>query len=350
MSMLSSPEQLQPVRGMGEVLELIPYLLGFHPADSVVLLDVGPPRRRIGMTTLRVDLDKLLADPEWVGELVGEFTGSGAVVVVIYGAAERSTALLFPRFALSLRAHGVKLEDAVLVDGGLWWSMRSGDLCCRPETGTPVLPLDGPPTPMAALAAFAGLSAQPDREALRRSLDPLPGPDEDLFAEVLLAEAGLVQAGATRRGLNQWRAATIELFRTTLREARSSVDHVPTNRVPVEDIARLIVGMLDLVVRDGCWRALEVDSSSTAFNVCWDLVRRAREPYRAPALFLLGWVAWRRGDGVLGALAAEQCLAADAGYDAARLLQVILDRGIMPAQVPRLRPSRRGRRLRRRPS
>jgi hypothetical protein len=350
--MLPSREQIQPVypRGVGEVLELIPYLLGYHPDDSVVLIDVGPHRTKAGAGLLRADLGPLLADPESVGELTGGFAGCADVLVVIYGAAERATALLFPRFAISLQARGVRMLDAVLVAGGLWWSMRFGDQCCRPETGTPVLPPAGQPSSIAALAAVAGWSAQPDLQSLRHSLDPLPGPDDDLFAEVLLAEAGLVTAAATVRGHNDWRTATIELFRATLRQARDSVDHNPAHRVAVEELARLLVGMLDQAVRDGCWCALEVDSSPTALNVCWELVRRAREPYRAPALFLLGWVAWRRGDGVLAGLAAERCLAADVGYDAARLLLAMVERRVSPNQVPRLRPQRRARRLRRRRS
>src|SRR5215469_7118327 len=98
--MLPAHERLQVLhpRGPGDVVELIPYLLGYHPSGSIVMVDMGPHDRRVGVKVLRVDLDEVLADPEWVGEMCAEFAGCAAVMVVIYGSAQRSTATLFPRF------------------------------------------------------------------------------------------------------------------------------------------------------------------------------------------------------------------------------------------------------------
>jgi hypothetical protein len=60
-------------------------------------------------------------------------------------------------------------------------------------------------------------------------------------------------------------------------------------------------------------------------------------------MFLLGWAAWRRGDGALARVAAHRALASDADYDAARLLLVVLDHGIDPDELPRLLAARPGR-------
>jgi Domain of unknown function (DUF4192) len=343
---LSSQEELQPLPGSGALVELIPYLLGYHPSDSVVVVDMDPRRLVAGSVLLRMDLDRILADPEAVGDLGRPFVGSAGVVVVIYGPAARSTALLFPELSLSLGALGVWMVDAILVDGGLWWSLRFGDPCCRPENGTPVQPPADRPTPVTALATYAGWTALPDREALARTLDRVPAADDaELAAAIVTAEAEMVAAAASPAGLSRWRRATTELFRAVLRQARAGVDRYPPFRIATADVARLLSGLADRVVRDRCWRALECDTSSTAFNVCWDLVRRAPDPYRAPPLFLLGWVAWRRGNPSLADLAAERGLVADAGYEAARLLRVIVDRGVPPTRVTRL--PRRIRRRRR---
>jgi hypothetical protein len=311
----------------------------------VVLVDVEPRDPAAGTMVLHVELDMIEVGPGSMLELTGRFAGSTGAVILVYGPAVRATALLVPAAARALSAHGVWIVDAILVDGELWWSLMFGDRCCRPETGTPVRSPDGQPSAIAAMATCAGWTAHPDREALRRSLDPVPPPDQaELAAALAAAEAEMVAAAAVAGGRPGWRRSTVELFRTVLRQARERVDRYPPHHITTEDLGRLLVGLLDLVVRDGCWRALEIDASSTAFNLCWELARRAPEPYRAPPLFLLGWVAWRRGDGVLAGLAAERCLAADAEYEAARLLRVVVDRCIPPTRVPRMRPSRRIRR------
>jgi hypothetical protein len=102
------------------------------------------------------------------------------------------------------------------------------------------------------------------------------------------------------------------------------------------EVARLLVGLTDIDARDACWRVLEIRCSVQALGVCWQLARRSLPPYRAAPLFLLGWAAWRRGDGALARIAVEQALQEDAAYGAALLLLDILDHGIRPDEVPRL--------------
>ncbi len=52
----SSPAARARVRDPGELLAALPYLLGFHPRDSLVVIAFdGPSGRRVGMTQ-RVDL------------------------------------------------------------------------------------------------------------------------------------------------------------------------------------------------------------------------------------------------------------------------------------------------------
>src|SRR5512144_616101 len=52
---LPQPAPRLRLRSPGEILALVPYLLGFHPSESLVLVAVRGPRRRI-VCTLRWDL------------------------------------------------------------------------------------------------------------------------------------------------------------------------------------------------------------------------------------------------------------------------------------------------------
>jgi hypothetical protein len=53
-------------------------------------------------------------------------------------------------------------------------------------------------------------------------------------------------------------------------------------------------------------------------------------------MFLLGWLAFRSGDGALANIACENCLAGDPDYGAANLLRGALSRGVDPRRLPML--------------
>jgi hypothetical protein len=157
------------------------------------------------------------------------------------------------------------------------------------------------------------------------------------------AEAAFVLAAARRGTPSAWRAGTRERFRRAIRRARAArrPDGPEPDWLSNHDVARLLVGLADLGARDACWRDLDLRCSSEAYAVCWQLARRSLPPYRSAPLFLLGWAAWRRGNGALARIAALEVLDGDASYDAARLLLVVLDHGVEPDELPRLaRPGR----------
>ncbi|MGH3329093.1 MAG: DUF4192 family protein, partial [Streptomycetales bacterium] len=61
----------------GELVEVVPYLLGFHPEDSVVLLALEEPRRRVGLT-MRVDLPRPDDVAGFARECAARCSGSAA--------------------------------------------------------------------------------------------------------------------------------------------------------------------------------------------------------------------------------------------------------------------------------
>lgn len=77
-----------------ELLALVPYQLGFHPAESAVVVSLRGPRSTVG-TIARMDLADL-ADPvhgaDAARALMGHLLADGArrVVVVLYTADRKS--------------------------------------------------------------------------------------------------------------------------------------------------------------------------------------------------------------------------------------------------------------------
>jgi hypothetical protein len=336
------------LRGPADLVELIPFVLGFHPANSVVVVELRQSRSRVG-SVVRADLADVTDGIRFAACLVTRLAAGGAdgAVVVVYGSAELPRggegAALVGVIRAALSAAGVPLCDALAVGGGRWRSYFCDDPRCCPATGTPVAAQ--PASAVAAAAAVAGLVALPDRQALERSLQPTARATAGSMQYALRqAEAALVLAAARSGAPAAWRAGTRERFRRAIRRARGRThqDGPAADWLTDHDAARLLVGLVDLGARDACWRDLDLRCSAEAFAVCWQLARRSSPPYRAAPLFLLGWAAWRRGDGALARIAALQSLEDDAGYDAARLLLVVLDHGLDPAELPRLamRPGR----------
>src|SRR5262249_61645368 len=80
-----------------------------------------------------------------------------------------------------------------------------------------------------------------------------------------------------------------------------------------------------------------------------DVPRRARADLVAAPATLLGYAAWRYGDGALARVAIERALDADSGYSLAHLLGEALDRALPPSLLDE-EPAHRRRRRRRRPA
>lgn len=175
-----SPESLfppvsQPRLLLGsteDVLGAVPYLLGFHPAESLVVIGLtgGLPRSRLHLT-VRWDLPLASGG---LGEIVPLFQKEDVtqVVMVGYGPGPLVTPAIDEAGAL-FRRGGLTVVDALRVEGGRYWSYGCSQTDCCPVDG---VPYERRATVVAAEAVLHGLVAWPDRQALERSLDPVAEP------------------------------------------------------------------------------------------------------------------------------------------------------------------------------
>src|SRR4029077_7640211 len=163
----------------GELLAIVPHLLGFVPKASLVVMGTEPPRDRVKVT-LRYDLP----DPPGAGvaaDIAAHAVGVvgsqrlKAMMAVAYG-----TATLVEPVAYALRdaarQAGIKLRDVLRVEGGRYWSYACGDEACCPAAGAP---LDPAASPAAATMAAAGMAVLADRTEVAAQVAPLAGADAD---------------------------------------------------------------------------------------------------------------------------------------------------------------------------
>ena len=327
------------VRGPGDLVDMVPFLLGFHPAESLVL--VGLSQAQV-VVTVRVGLDDL-AQADLLAGTVDALCRGGAeeLVGVIFDdrAPPRAAHLDLPwhgvRSAVATEADrtGIRLTELLLVSSGRWWSYLCSDAGCCPQEGQRLAPAG---SVVHAAATFAGLVALPDRSAMAALLDPSPEAERAALEPVLAAaERAVVRAVLDGRDARQQRSVKRALFAA----ARAAAPPGGLPPLPNDEVARFAVALNAYPVRDAVWMA--VDDGRLDGRELWrNLARRLPAPHDAGPLFLFGWASWRAGNGALAGIAAERALASSPAYTAADLLLAVLSRGLDPRSLPKLRSSR----------
>jgi hypothetical protein len=250
------------------------------------------------------------------------------------------------RICTMLTRAGVAVVDALYVWGSRWWSYLCERPECCPTDGRPLPASDVATSDVAAAAARAQLVAHADRAALARTLEPVDGTArENMERALAAAELAFVESAAATGGVQAWREQTRGRIRAVLDKALGRQLGSTSAELTDRESAEMLVALSDLPIRDYCWQTIEQGGPGDGVAVWSQLARRAIPPYDAAPLFLLGWAAWRRGDGVLARMAAERALRSESDYGAARLLLHAVNACIDPMEIPNLtaRPPAAGR-------
>jgi hypothetical protein len=311
------------VRGPGDLVQVIPYLLGFHPVDSVVL--VGFAAGRV-MVTARADWADV--DAPVLQQMFATLRRGGAreIVAVGYGSDRSDDAALLAQLDEAEDVGDVDLIDVLTTRDGRWRSLRCDDPYCCPPGGRA---LNSAASPIAAAATFAGLVALPHRGELERLVRPVAADTlAQMAALVASAEQTIAPDGPAE---TRWRRATVRAVFAACRAAEP--DYLP---LADAEVARFGAALRVVPIRDAVWLAID-DGRLSGDRLWLDLCRRLPDPHAAAPAFLAGWQAWRAGNGSLARIAAERACGADPASHAADLLLGAIAAGADPRRVPRLR-------------
>ncbi|GAA3449119.1 hypothetical protein GCM10018962_09520 [Dactylosporangium matsuzakiense] len=333
------------LRGPAELLSALPYLLGFHPTNSLVALGLRGPGLHV---QLRGDLPGDETDAVVLADHYGQVfarNGMDGALLIGYGPPERADPFLkLVNAAMVVR--GLRVYDLLRTHERRFWSLFcSSPDCCPPEGR----PFDPETSVAAAEATLAGLVAMPSRETVAELFEGPVGPAlaaiEDAGDRANLRVLRLAE-GRDPAGI---RAAVVAAGRVALEAALTR--YAADEALDDDELAWLQVLLHVLDFRDRAWERLDRDTRCTGNPAIethrrfWmDMVRRCEPSAVAPAATLLSYLSWRTGNGLHAALALDRAFAADPGYTGAGLMAEILGRGLSPAELPPI-----GRRQRRTP-
>jgi hypothetical protein len=344
----------------GEVAAALPHLLGFHPAESLVLVSLrGPGGSRVGLTA-RADLPGPADAPALARALaakVGTDDPAAVLLAVVSEAPDGVGVPVLPahlgvsgeaadvaadvavelphrdlvhEVVLALDAIDVPVREALLVRAGRWWDYDCPYPCCEPGCGTP---LPGGASPLAAAAVAGGAVLAPDRSALAARI----APSTEVTGVAAMAEACL-RAGReyAARLRMAGRPAVAEESDAAIADALTACRPGPATactRLTDARVARVLWALTLPEVRDRAM-GLALGEDAAAAEVLWtECTRRAPVPLDGPPATLLAVSAWLRGDGAMANIALDRALAADPGASLPRLLADGLEACLPPAEL-----------------
>ncbi|MFF5436595.1 DUF4192 domain-containing protein [Streptomyces achromogenes] len=352
------------LRTPAELADALPYLLGYRPEDSMVLValhDRGGSGRFGGRARLGIPAN----EEDWEAaarQLArGLVTGSerrgarpeGMVAYVCQepgpGESGREVKQRLTRLAQLMRTEcgslDVPVVEALCISDGRFWSYCCPVKGCCPEDGSP-MGLPGTSV-LAAAATYAGLQVRGTLKELRARLQPWESAAA-LDQEVALDTAGmsLVPRILDERTREEVAEETLVLAGRIIRRFAAAAPVSGAHPADVRDdgllgadeAAALILGLQDRTTRDRAAAWMEGDVAGPALRLWRALARRCVGPYSehaAAPLTLAGWVAWSTGDELEAREALAMALGADPDYLFARLLHQACNEGLDPEAVRR---------------
>lgn len=329
-----------------EAISIVPYLLGFHPTNSVTVLAMRQARV---LTAARFDLPTDLSDPdpytEAAQQLAERLAASAAdsAILIGYGPAQPVAAAVDITTA-ALADASVAVKGALRVTDGRWWNLSCTDAACCPPQGTA---FDPDTSVAAATATVAGLVALPNRDAVDEQLTPIGGPARQAFAAATaaavtrmleLADLAAPEPGDAAGDSDTWMTTTpvgqtmMIVGQELVTEALDTYRHGQTLDDHRAATLTVLLGMP--TVRDAALRRSTGDDWHV--RMWTDLVRRAEPEFTPGPAILLAVTALQAGNGILADYAVRRALDADPDNRLAHLILRLVQAGIDPRSMATL--------------
>lgn len=317
MTTLTSPHDL---------LAAIPFLIGYHPEDSLVVVSIKD--NAVGMA-MRIDYPVDL--PQGAYDLLASHlqrdSATGALLVAYVPNNRSDGERVLADASAALTRIDITTDESLLIQGGRYRSVLCQDQSCCPTEGNLIPEIDG--SRIAVEHVVAG-RAMPfaNLQALTDSISSLPVAEEQRWIDQVKSFQVTSSAQDLTKEQRDGATAVIDLA-GEFASGRIGQD--------LELTARVIGRLSDIQVRDFALGSHDEESVDTYFQMWRHLMRIAPKGFIAPVASLCAALAYESGDGALAHRSLDRALADVNGYSLALLLRRVFTAGWPPASFAAMR-------------
>ena len=309
-----------------DLLAAVPFLIGYHPTDSLVLISVKSDSLEMAM---RIDFP--INPPEGAYQLLASHLkrdhAEGALLVAYEPEGNTDGPEVLRNAADAVIASEIPIRELMLVRNGRWRSLLCTDEKCCPAEGNEIQDFQNSRI-AAEQVANGKVLPYSDSEGLTHSIAPT------LFAKDINWNAQVIgfRVDPEANNLN-------ELQRDGAESVLLLADFYIQNGAckDYDLIARVLGRLTDVQVRDfalGCHN----DETLDAYWTMWrDLLRIAPPKFVAPVASLFAAIAYENGEGALAHRALDRAIEDDNEYSLSRLLRRVFSSGWPPTGFAQLR-------------
>jgi hypothetical protein len=309
-----------------DLVTAVPFLIGFHPTDSVVLISVKEGAIGVAM---RIDLPVTINSDE-IDLLAHHFIRDDAeaalLVAYVPDSRDDGDSILISLGAGLIR-NGIQIHESLLIRSGRYRSIICRDSSCCPTVGKTLPSIDD--SAIAAEHVVAGIPMPyGDISELIDSIaaDPLSlTKNWNSAVRNFLIDEDSSEVGALRRD----GVESMELLLDEFRIGRGATDHML--------VARVIGRISDVQVRDYAMGVHQEDNYDLYFTMWRELLRLAPMGLVAPIACIVAAMSYENGDGALAQRALDRAIADDAKYPLASLLRRVFNAGWPPQSFAQMR-------------
>ena len=307
-----------------DLLAAVPFLIGYAPKDSLVLVGLRGDEMSLAMRVdypEDVDLDQI---DTLANHLVKEKSDGALLVAYLPSEVMDAECLLTPlREAIELRE--IKVRECVIVSKGKWRSSICTDPTCCPPEGS-------------ELPTFEETRIAAEQVAMGK---PLPFPDLEGLLESIKSESNEEIKNFVKkikpinykaegvRVLQREGALAVNDLAAEFAEKGMSGDNLL--------IALVLKRLLDLQVRDYAMGIVCEENIETMWQMWRHLMKIAPSGYIAPVATLFSAVNYERGDGAMATKSLEKALEDQPNYPLAKLLKRVYAAGWPPESFAKMR-------------
>jgi hypothetical protein len=316
MTTLTSPHDL---------LAAIPFLIGYHPENSLVLVALKDDS--VGMA-MRVDMPTDIA-PESYDLLASHFQreAADAALIVAYVDSETDPEPVLINTSAALLRAGISIKESLIVSDGRYRSMLCHDSECCPSLGSPIPDIDS--SRIAAEHVIAG--------------HPMPFANVSGLVQSIAALPSAMEESWQSEVRTFWIESDSENLIDLQRDGATAVIDLAGEYAQgrgAEDrelVARVIGRISDIQVRDYALGSHNEETADAYWQMWRELLLIAPRGFVAPIASIFAALAYERGEGALAHKALDRALADDERYSLALLLRRVFTAGWPPQSFSAMR-------------